>query len=88
MRILSIFDCRPASCRARNSTVATFSASEGLELERPEGYPAGGAVGRGADEIDGDGECYRKEIDGAGEQVVNPAVDLLHGDHDDEADDG
>ena len=36
----------------------------GLELERPEGYPAGGAVGRGADEIDGDGERYRKEIDG------------------------
>ena len=37
MRILSIFDCRPASCRARNSTVATFSASEGCRSKNPRG---------------------------------------------------
>ena len=37
MRILSIFDCRPASCRARNSTVATFSASEGWNWNGPRG---------------------------------------------------
>ena len=37
MRILSIFDCRPASCRARNSTVATFSASEGWNWKGPSG---------------------------------------------------
>ena len=29
MRMRSIFDCRPASWRARNITVATFNASEG-----------------------------------------------------------
>ena len=37
MRILSIFDCRPASCWARNSTVATFSASEGWNWKGPSG---------------------------------------------------
>ena len=37
MRILSIFDCRPASCWARNSTVATFRASEGWNWKGPSG---------------------------------------------------
>ena len=67
MRILSIFDWRPASWLAGQEQYrGDLQRLGGLELERPEGYPAGGAVGRGADEIDGDGECDRKEIDGAG----------------------
>ncbi len=37
MRSLSIFDCRPASCWARKSTVATFSASEGWNWNPPTG---------------------------------------------------
>ena len=37
MRILSIFDWRPASCWARKSTVATFSASEGWNWMGPSG---------------------------------------------------
>ena len=37
MRSLSIFDWRPASCRARKSTVATFSASDGWNWNGPSG---------------------------------------------------
>ena len=37
MRILSIFDWRPASWLARKSTVATFSASEGWNWKGPSG---------------------------------------------------
>ena len=37
MRTLSIFDCREASCWARKSTVATFSASEGWNWKGPMG---------------------------------------------------
>ena len=37
MRILSIFDCLPANCCARNSTVATFSASDGWNWKGPSG---------------------------------------------------
>ena len=37
MRMRSIFDCRPASCCARKSTVATFSASEGWNWKGPSG---------------------------------------------------
>ena len=37
MRMRSIFDWRPASCRARKSTVATFSASEGWNWNGPRG---------------------------------------------------
>ena len=37
MRMRSIFDWRPASCCARKSTVATFSASEGWNWKGPRG---------------------------------------------------
>ena len=37
MRMRSIFDWRPASCRARKSTVATFNASEGWNWKGPSG---------------------------------------------------
>ncbi len=37
MRILSIFDCRPASWPASSSTVAIFSASEGWNWKGPSG---------------------------------------------------
>ena len=37
IRSLSITLCRPASCRARNSTVATLSASEGWNWKGPSG---------------------------------------------------
>ena len=57
----------------------------GLELEGAERNPAGCAVGRCSDEIDGDGQRHRKKIGRPGQKIVNAAVDLLHGDHDQQA---
>lgn len=52
-----------ASWLARKNTVATFSASEGWNWKGPS-ESAGGAVGRGADEVD-NGQQDRKDADGA-----------------------
>ena len=51
-----------------------------LELERTERNPAGGAVGRGADEIDGQRQQNAACIGDQRQVVVYPGVDLVYDD--------